>query len=102
SRFYAIKIPIVCFKLTMNKYSLSLSEDEAVVLFEYFSRFDETDDLSFHHTAEYLALQHLAGQIDQTTAAMFKPNYREILQAARTRIAAGFEGDVPCLRAEAD
>ncbi len=84
----------------MNEYSISLSEDDAVVLFEYFSRFDETDDLSFHHAAEYLALQRLAGQIDQTTSAMFKPNYGDILQAARSRIADGFEGDVPCLRAE--
>jgi hypothetical protein len=82
----------------MNDYSLKLSEDDAVVLFEYFSRFDDTDDLSFQHPAEYIALQHLAGQIDTTTAAMFMTNYDEILETARSRVAAGFEGHVPCLK----
>ena len=84
----------------MTEHSISLSEDDAVVLFEYFSRFDDTDDLSFRHPAEYLALQRLAGQIDKTTSAMFKSNYDELLKAARARIADGFEGDVPCLSSE--
>lgn len=79
----------------MTEYTIKLNEDEAIVLFEYFNRFDGTDSLSFEHAAEYLALQKLAGQIDQTTAAMFKPNYKELLEQARSRIAEGFEGEVP-------
>ena len=82
----------------MESYSLTISEDEALVLGEYFDRFDRTDDLSFNHPAEYLALQHIAGQVDATTPAFFSANYDELLQAARTRIAEGYEGEVPCLK----
>lgn len=82
----------------MTEYSIKVNEDEAIVLFEYFNRFDDTDSLAFEHAAEYLALQKLAGQIDQTTSAMFKPNYRQILEQARYPIADGFEGEVPGLK----
>jgi hypothetical protein len=84
----------------MTEYTLKISEDEALVLFEYFARFDETDDLSFRHPAEYLALERLAAQIDKTTSAMFKPEYRQLLASARERIAAGFEGQIPCLKSD--
>ncbi len=84
----------------MTEYTLKISEDEALVLFEYFERFDETDELLFRHPAEYIALQRLAGQIDKTTSAMFKPHYEQLLAAARQRIAAGFEGQVPCLKSD--
>ena len=82
----------------MAEYSLTLTEDEALVLFEYFVRFDESDDLSFRHAAEYLAPLRVSAQIDKTTSAMSKANYAELLEAARTRIADGFEGEVPCLK----
>jgi len=84
----------------MAPYSLAISEDEALVLGEYFHRFDDTGDLSFRHPAEYLALQRIAGQVDATTPAFFSKNYDELLQAARTRLAAGFEGEVPCFKPE--
>jgi hypothetical protein len=84
----------------MSEYTLKISEDAALVLFEYFTRFDETDDLSFRHPAEYLALQQLAAQMDKTTSAMFKPEYRQLLACARERIAAGFEGQIPCLKSD--
>ena len=79
----------------MPEYSLAISEDEALVLGEYFNRFDDTGDLSFRHPAEYLALQRIASQVGATTPVFFRRNYEELLQAARARIAAGFEGEVP-------
>jgi hypothetical protein len=84
----------------MAEYSLTISEDEALVLGEYFNRFDDSGDLSFRHPAEYLAFQRIAGQVDATTPAFFSKNYNELLQAARNRLAAGFEGEVPCLKSE--
>ena len=86
----------------MTEYTLKISEDEALVLFEYFSRFDETHDMSFRHPAEYLALQHLAVQINKTTSTMFKPEYRQSVASASARIAAGFEGRIPCLKSPND
>jgi hypothetical protein len=79
----------------MSVYTLSLTEDEALVLFEFFARFDDTDQLAFAHPAEYIALLRLSEQIDKTTSAMFMPNYSELLTGARARIAEGFEGTVP-------
>ena len=79
----------------MSDYTIKLSEDEAIVLFEYFSRFDDTNSLAFEHASEYLSLQKLAGLIYKTTAVMFKANYDEILAQARVHIAKGFEGDMP-------
>ncbi|EMY67787.1 hypothetical protein [Leptospira vanthielii] len=76
----------------MKKYSLEISEDEAVVLFEFFSRYSETNTLAFKNPAEYISFQRLSGQIDRTTSAMFKPNYEEILLNAQNRISNGFEG----------
>ena len=81
----------------MRKYTLQISEDEAIVLFEFFARFDDTDELVFKHPAEYLALMKLSGQIDKTTSAMLKPEYETLLKEAQDRIADGFEGEVPGL-----
>ena len=79
----------------MDTYTLKLTEDEAITLFEYFSRFDETDSLKFEHPAEYIALQRLSGQIEKTTSAMFKPEYKQLLTNARNNIAKDFEGFIP-------
>jgi hypothetical protein len=81
----------------MKKYTLQISEDEAIVLFEFFERFDDTDKLVFKHPAEYIALMKLSAQIDKTTSAMFKPEYDALLTEAQNRIADGFEGKVPGL-----
>jgi hypothetical protein len=84
----------------MNEVEIKLSEDEAIVLFEFFERFDEKERLYFVHPAEYLALMKISAQIDKSTAAMFSRSYAEILKAARERIAAGFEGDFPKIEKE--
>ena len=78
-------------------YTIEITEDEALVLFEFFARFDDTDVLSFEHAAEYLALLKVSAQIDRTSPAIFEENYVERLANARERIAEGFEGEVPCL-----
>lgn len=83
----------------MNEYTLHITEDEALVLFELLARFGETDKLEFAHPAEYIALMKVAGQIDKTTSAMFDPDYISLLWDARDRLAEGFEGDVPGMKA---
>ena len=79
----------------MSGVALNVTEDEALVLFEFFHRFDETGELEFVHPAEYLALTRLAGEIDKATPAMFDPRFESLLADARERIANGFEGEVP-------
>lgn len=84
----------------MTEYNLKISEDEAIVLFEFFERFDEKERLYFVHPAEYIALMKLSGQIDKTTATMFDPHFAAILSEARGRIADGFESDYPEIEKE--
>jgi hypothetical protein len=81
----------------MKKYKLKITEDEAITLFEYFARFDDSDNLAFEHPAEYLAIQRLSAQIEKTTSAMFKPEYKELLNESRNRISEGFEGYIPTI-----
>ncbi|MCW7469368.1 hypothetical protein [Leptospira kanakyensis] len=79
----------------MKKYSLEITEEEAIILFELFTRFGDTNRLSIQHPSEYITIQNLAAEVDKTTSAMFKEDYKEILTKAQKRISKGFEGIVP-------
>ena len=87
--------------MSAESVTLKLTPDEALVLFEFFARFDDSDRLAFAHAAEYLALQRVAAQLDKAAAGAFDPAYADLLAAARARVAAGFEVEVPGPRAEA-
>ena len=84
----------------VEELNLKISEDDAIVLFEFFERFDEKEKLYFVHPAEYISLIKIAGQINKCTSAMFKSDYRDLLQMAREKIAEGFEGNFPELEKE--
>ena len=75
--------------------AIRLSRDEALVLFEFFCRFDDSHEFSLRHNAEYLAFAQLSAQLDRSLVEPFRPEYAELLQAARDRIAAGYEGIAP-------
>lgn len=50
----------------MSKDSaIRLSGDEALVLFEFFSRFHDTEDFMLRYTAEYLAFSQISAQLDK-------------------------------------
>ena len=74
---------------------ITLSRDEALVLFEFFARFDEKDDFTMRNIAEYLALMRISTQLDKALVEPFKPNYIELLNAARERLASGYIGNAP-------
>ncbi len=84
----------------MDEFQITITEDQALVLFEFFARFEDKERLYFVHPAEYLALMKIAGQIDKTTSAMFKTSYGELLKEAKDRIAGGFESDFPEIEKE--
>lgn len=65
------------------------------MLFEFLERFGDTENLSFAHAAEYIALMKISAQIDKSIVAMFKPDYLTLLESPRQRVAEGFEGEVP-------
>ena len=65
---------------------LVLSQDEALVLFEWLARYDETDQLSVDGPAERLALWRLHGGLEKVSVAPFKADYAEQLHRARDRL----------------
>lgn len=79
----------------MNTIEISLSRDEAVVLFEFFARFSDTDEFRLRNNAEFCAFSRMAGQLQTTLTEMFDPEYAELLEAARMRLAGDYEGLAP-------
>ena len=81
--------------MNMEQIIINLSRDEALVLFEFFARFDESDDFALRHKAEYLAFSRVSAQLDKALVEPFQPNYTELLRSARERVAAGYDGPAP-------
>lgn len=79
----------------MADVTITLTEDEALVLFEFFQRFSDRDRLTIDHPAEYLALLRISRQLDETLFTRFDPDYQQLLADARQCISPGFEGKVP-------
>jgi hypothetical protein len=66
--------------------SLALTHDEALVLFELLSRYDDTERLSTEDAAEVRTLWRLHGALQKALVTPFLPDYAERLQAARDRL----------------
>jgi len=74
---------------------LKITKDEALALCDFFARFDQQDDFTLRHTAEYLAFQKIAAQLDRILVEPFDPAYKELVMAAKERLADGYEGSAP-------
>jgi hypothetical protein len=67
---------------------LELSDDQALVFFEWLSRVDEQDAFPCEHDSEEQVLWSLHGQLEKQLGAQFKANYRELVADARERVTA--------------
>jgi hypothetical protein len=65
---------------------IELSPDEALVLFEFLSRFSDTGSLAVEDPAEEQALVRLLGLLEKRLAEPFRPDYRELVRQARDRL----------------
>ncbi|HLO92694.1 MAG TPA: hypothetical protein VK195_00120 [Burkholderiaceae bacterium] len=74
---------------------IRLTQDEALVLCEFFARFQETNRLRLINNAEFIALSRISEQIDHVMAQPFQPDYGELLEAPRKRLSDEFEGVAP-------
>jgi hypothetical protein len=75
--------------------TITLSPDEALVLFEFFARFGDNSEFRLRHNAEFLAFSRISGQLDKALTAPFQPAYPELLKAAQDRVAIEYEGMAP-------
>jgi hypothetical protein len=65
---------------------LVLSPDEALVSFEFVSRFTDSDQLSIADQSEARALWNLCGRLEKQLSEPFSPRYSELLAQARLRL----------------
>lgn len=71
---------------TGMKVSLELTADEALVLFEWLSRFNQNEDVVFEDAAEQRVLFDLESKLESSLLAPLEPNYNELLAQARSRV----------------
>ncbi len=69
-----------------NNVGFCLSKEEAIVLFEFLSRFSDIETLNIKHQAEERVLWNLRSLLEEKLSEPFDKNYQEILKAARERI----------------
>ena len=68
------------------KVALELTVDEALVLFEWLSRFNQNENVAFEDAAEQRVLFDLESKLESSLTAPLEPNYKEQLAEARRRV----------------
>jgi len=66
-----------------NRITIALSENEALVLFEFLARFCNDKTLQILDRAENRVLCDLHSQLESTLVQPLMPTYREQLESAR-------------------
>lgn len=69
---------------------IELTNDQALVLFEWLARLDEQEALPVVDPAEEQVLWSLHGQLEKALSEPFRSNYRELVEQARERVKASF------------
>jgi len=66
--------------------TIDLTPDEALVLFDFLSRYNDSDRLETVDQAEQRVLWDLCASLERVLVAPFDPKYVELLAAARDRV----------------
>ncbi|MFC1542614.1 hypothetical protein ACFL4M_01865 [Pseudomonadota bacterium] len=74
--------------MSLSNVEMSLSKDEAIVLFEFLSRFSDTETLKIEHQSEERVLWMLTCLLEKELVEPFERNYSEILSQAQERLIA--------------
>jgi hypothetical protein len=70
--------------------NLTISKDEALVLFDFLARFNETEQSEvFEDQAEQKTLWILEGELERQLVEPFNPDYKDIIKEARNKIRDG-------------
>lgn len=69
-----------------NKILLELSRDEALVFFEWLSRFNKVDSTKFEDQAEQRVLWDLEAMLESSIEEPLRPEYGDLLAQARARV----------------
>jgi hypothetical protein len=86
------RIRIHCEQIELKIYkdtnlNLTVTKDEALVLFEFLARFNQAEHPEiFEDQAEQKTLWILEGQLEKQLVEPFRPNYQDIINEARNQI----------------
>ena len=69
-----------------DSVTLTLSKQQALVLFEWASNLDSTKHEIFQHPAEEKVIWDITAQLEKALVEPFAPNYRVLLDNARIYI----------------
>ena len=69
-----------------NAVRIELTSDEALVLFEFLTRFETEETLAIQHRAEEQSLWNLQCLLEKQLVEPFRSDYGERLHAARKRL----------------
>lgn len=69
---------------------LDLTNDQALVLFEWLARLDAAEAFPVEDPAEEQVLWCLHGQLEKALSEPFRADYRELVEQARARVKASF------------
>lgn len=72
--------------MSERKLGMELSNEEALVLFEFLSRFAEDEKLEIIDQAEKEVLMSVLASLERELVEPFEINYKEILEEARRKI----------------
>ena len=72
--------------MSNNKIKVEITKDEALVLFEFLSRYSDTDSLEIEHQSEQRALWNLTCVFEKTINEAFDSDYKKLLESARNRL----------------
>jgi hypothetical protein len=70
----------------MKDVQITLASDEALVLFNLLSRFEDKDKMKFIDQSEKIVLWLLLGKLEKILVEPFKSNYLDLLSDSRERL----------------
>lgn len=71
----------------IQNITLTISKDESLVLFDFLSRFNESEHPNiFEDQAEQKVLWIIEGQLEKQLVEPFMPDYKEIIKKVRNKI----------------
>lgn len=72
--------------MDQHKVAIELTREEALVLFDWISRFNKREDAVFEDQAERRVLWDIEAMLESTLDEPFRPDYETPLAAARGKV----------------
>lgn len=72
--------------MTSDPIKLQLDSDEALVLFEFLSRYSDSDKLEIQDQAEQRVLWNVCSELERLLTVQFAESYSQHLEDARAKI----------------